>query len=107
MSSFRPGDSAKLYASPESVMSSVGYRPTNQPQSGQTPMAHRSRSVPPPKNRASGGPDSAAATYKLQVIAGELFNLCAALLQICDMLKAKDNIFTFIFMCFIVLYFLL
>ncbi|OQR74530.1 hypothetical protein BIW11_09002 [Tropilaelaps mercedesae] len=70
MSSFRPGDSAKLYASPESVMSSVGYRPTGQSQSGQASMAYRSQSVPPPKNRAPGGPESNAAAYKMQVNAG-------------------------------------
>lgn len=71
MSSFRPGDSAKLYASPESVMSSVGYRPTGQQGGQASSLAHRSQSVPPPKNRGPGGPDSASAAYKMQVNAGQ------------------------------------
>lgn len=67
MSSFRPGDSAKLYASPESVMSSVGYRSTSGQTSGQTSAAHRSQSVPPPRNRKDP-----SAAYKMQVTAGTL-----------------------------------
>ena len=67
MSSFRPGDSAKLYASPESVMSSVAYRPTSGHASGPTAAAHRSQSVPASRNRKD-----AAAAYKMQVTAGLL-----------------------------------
>lgn len=65
MSSFRPGDSAKLYASPESVMTSVGYRPTTNQSSAAASAAHRSQSVPPPRNRKDP-----SATYKMQVTAG-------------------------------------
>ena len=66
MSSFRPGDSAKLYASPESVMSTVGYRPTSGQAPGTTSAAHRSQSVPPPRNRKDP-----SAAYKMQVTAGQ------------------------------------